>query len=200
MKRRLSKADKKMRAYQRAQERQCQAMWRAEGRSLADYKAGIDNMASEVWEWRRAKGRASIAAEREAWLRDHPGNPLPEHMCSLTDVEHAEYLQWRAAKRPPAIAAAVGTARARRGVVPKPRVVEAAGHANKGDKPGRRRTGVVGGFGETVLTGEEGKADLRLGQRTREHQQHGRAEANTRKRAAAASIADRASLARSAIL
>jgi hypothetical protein len=30
-------------------------MWQAEGRSLADYKVGIDDINSEVWDWRRAK-------------------------------------------------------------------------------------------------------------------------------------------------
>jgi hypothetical protein len=40
------------------------------------------------------KGRASVAAERAAWLRDHPGNPLPEHICSLSEAEAAEYDRW----------------------------------------------------------------------------------------------------------
>jgi hypothetical protein len=67
-------------------------MWRAEGRVLADYQAGIkDDDSSEVWEWRRAHGEAWGKAEREAWLRGHPGNPLPEHQCSLTKAESREY-------------------------------------------------------------------------------------------------------------
>jgi hypothetical protein len=67
-------------------------MWRAEGRVLADYQAGIkDDDSSEVWEWRRAHGEAWGKAEREAWLRGHPGNPLPEHQCSLTKSESREY-------------------------------------------------------------------------------------------------------------
>jgi DNA invertase Pin-like site-specific DNA recombinase len=36
-------------------EQRWQAMWQAEGRSLADYKVGIDDINSEVWDWRRAK-------------------------------------------------------------------------------------------------------------------------------------------------
>jgi hypothetical protein len=37
--------------------RQWLAMWQAEGRSLTDYKAGLQDQDSEVWKWRRAKGR-----------------------------------------------------------------------------------------------------------------------------------------------
>ena len=81
-----------------ANERLWRQQWLAEGRSIDDYRAGLDDPESEVWDWRRAKGRAAIAAEREAWLADHPGNPLPEHLCSMTDAEYAEYLRWSAEK------------------------------------------------------------------------------------------------------
>jgi hypothetical protein len=80
-------------------ERSFRAAWKAEGRSLRDYDAGLDDTDSAVWDWRRAKGRAAIEAEQKDWLRDHPGNPLPEHMCSLTDEQHAEYTAWAAKRR-----------------------------------------------------------------------------------------------------
>jgi hypothetical protein len=44
--------------------------------------------------WRRAKGKAWIEAEAAAWLHDHPGNPLPEHLCSLSDDEYRDYRRW----------------------------------------------------------------------------------------------------------
>jgi hypothetical protein len=69
-------------------------MWKAEGRSLADYRAGLKDDSSVVWDWRRAKGEASVKAECEAWLRDHPGDPLPEHLCSLTGAKGREYGRW----------------------------------------------------------------------------------------------------------
>lgn len=77
-------------------ERQWRAMWQAEGRSLADYKAGLEDQESDVWQWRRAKGKKAVAAERADWLRDHPGKPLPEHLCSLTEAQGAEYDAWMA--------------------------------------------------------------------------------------------------------
>jgi chemotaxis protein histidine kinase CheA len=75
-------------------ERQFRAAWQAEGRSIADYEAGLSNQKSEVWDWRRARGAAAIAAEEAAWLRDHPGRPLPKHLCSLNEAEGAEYDAW----------------------------------------------------------------------------------------------------------
>jgi hypothetical protein len=91
---RTSKAERVNRFWQRENERQWRAMWRAEGRSLADYKAGLGDQDSEVWKWRRAKGAEAIAEQEAAWLRDHPGNPLPEHRCSMTDEAYAEYVAW----------------------------------------------------------------------------------------------------------
>ena len=48
-----------------------------------DYKAGIGHQDSAVWDWLRAWQDADTKEEKEAWLRDHPGHPLPVHMCSL---------------------------------------------------------------------------------------------------------------------
>jgi hypothetical protein len=46
-------------------------------------------------------GRATVEERYEAWLRDHPGNPLPEHMCGLTEDEGAEYDRWLEKREPP---------------------------------------------------------------------------------------------------
>jgi hypothetical protein len=95
MTKRISKHERQNIAYAKAQERLWQAQWVAEGRTLADYKAGIDDMDSVVWDWRRSLGEAAVAAESAAWLRDHPGNPLPEHLCALDRAQYAEYETWR---------------------------------------------------------------------------------------------------------
>lgn len=76
-------------------EKATRQQWKDEGRAIQDYTAGIDQQDSAVWEWRRAWGRASNEEEKEAWLRDHPGNPLPEHLCGLSEEEGAEYDRWR---------------------------------------------------------------------------------------------------------
>jgi hypothetical protein len=88
---RQSKAQRKAEAFWADQAKGWEELWQQEhpGRSLKEYRAGLDDSDGEVWEWRRAKGRASIKAEQAAWLADHPGNPLPEHMCSLSDEEYA---------------------------------------------------------------------------------------------------------------
>ena len=56
-----------------------------------------------MWTWRRAFNRAAQEAGRAAWLRDHPSNPLPEHMCSLSEDETAEYEKWLETYEPPLI-------------------------------------------------------------------------------------------------
>ena len=53
------------------------------GRTAAEYRRLVKDDASEVWEWRRAKGGAHVEAERQAWERDHPGEE-----CSMTDREY----------------------------------------------------------------------------------------------------------------
>jgi hypothetical protein len=89
----------------RENEASIRAAWRAEGRSLADYRAGFKDPSSAVWDWRRARAKAWEAANRAAWLRDHPGDPLPEHLCELKGAEAREYdrwqkeVAWRASKR-----------------------------------------------------------------------------------------------------
>jgi hypothetical protein len=85
----LPKRDREMAAYWQEQLRKEEELWVAEGRKRADYKAGTG-----VLDWRQAKAEARIAAENAAWLRDHPGNPLPEHLCSLVGEESAAYEAW----------------------------------------------------------------------------------------------------------
>jgi hypothetical protein len=87
---------RQMEAYFEEREEATRQLWVAEGRDIKDYEAGIDHQDSAVWEWRKAWGRAAVEEEREAWLRDHPGNPLPEHLCGLSDAEGAEYEKWSA--------------------------------------------------------------------------------------------------------
>src|SRR6476660_8942824 len=88
-------ADFRSESYVRENERLFREAWEAEGRSLADYHAGMKDNSSEVWDWRRAKGKALVEAERKAWLRDHPDNPLPEHLCSLSPAKGREYDRWQ---------------------------------------------------------------------------------------------------------
>jgi hypothetical protein len=62
------------------------------GRTAADYDRLPDD---ELWEWRRAKGRASNAAEKRAWQRDHPGKEWSELLCGLSDREYTDYERWK---------------------------------------------------------------------------------------------------------
>jgi hypothetical protein len=93
-----SKAQRENYALWAEGEKAVQKLWLEEhpGQTLKEYRAGMkDHPNSEVWNWRRAKGKAENEAEYAAWLEDHPGNPLPEHLCSLGDEEYAEYENWR---------------------------------------------------------------------------------------------------------
>src|SRR5262249_12985757 len=50
----LRKDDARNRATLQEMERRWHKLWLSEGRSLADYRAGINDHESEVWQWRRA--------------------------------------------------------------------------------------------------------------------------------------------------
>jgi hypothetical protein len=65
------------------------------GKTRRDWNAGIKDTDSDIWKWLRATSKAADAAERADWLRDHPGNPLPEHLCALTAAEGEELDRWR---------------------------------------------------------------------------------------------------------
>jgi hypothetical protein len=88
---------KDMDAFMRESERRFRQLWLREhpGRTAAEYNRLLQNNDSEVWEWRRAKGRAADEAEARAWERDHPGQDYPEHECSLTDREYTDLARWR---------------------------------------------------------------------------------------------------------
>jgi hypothetical protein len=78
-------------------ERSEEKQWVAEGGSLADYKAGLRDMKSKVYDWRRQKYEESEAAEDAAWLRDHPGEPRPkfsDHPGPPTKAEK-RYDRWK---------------------------------------------------------------------------------------------------------
>jgi hypothetical protein len=90
--------NKEMEILNAADEIRFKLKWLAEhpGKTRRDWNRGMNDFDSEVWKWRRAKGRAANKAENAAWLRDHPGRPLPEHLCcGLTPAEVDEYEQWR---------------------------------------------------------------------------------------------------------
>lgn len=91
----------------RKRENNTRALWLAEhpGRTAAEYNRLSLESRERGLDWRRAKGAAFNAAEREAWMRDHPGEEYPEHLCGLSDREYTDYQRWlrqheRRAKRP----------------------------------------------------------------------------------------------------
>jgi hypothetical protein len=65
------------------------------GRTAAEYRRLMRDHNGEVWEWRRAKGKASNVAEQRDWERDHPGEAYPCHECSLTGREFTDLERWR---------------------------------------------------------------------------------------------------------
>jgi hypothetical protein len=58
-----------------------------------DDDGGPDETDAERVE-REARGAAASKAMAEAWLRDHPGNSIPEHACGLRGEEAAHYDEW----------------------------------------------------------------------------------------------------------
>jgi hypothetical protein len=103
------KTNEEVAAIQEADEDAFRQLWLREhpGRTAREYRRQLSDNDSEVWQWRRAKGAALIAAEAQAWEADHPGEKYPEYECALSDREAADLARWRrkhaAAKgRPPA--------------------------------------------------------------------------------------------------
>ena len=88
------KTNAEMTAINHANEVAVRDLWLREhpGRTAKEYERLID---SEVREWRRAKGKAGIESEQQAWEADHPGKKYPEHECSLTDREYTDLARWR---------------------------------------------------------------------------------------------------------
>jgi hypothetical protein len=95
--REAKRTEPEMDAFWRQREKNTRVVWLAEhpGRTAAEFKHLFRDDDSEVWDWLRAKGAAQNAAEREAWLRDHPGEEYPEHLCGLSDREYSDYERWR---------------------------------------------------------------------------------------------------------
>ena len=42
----------------------------------------------------KRRGRAREQDLRADWLAEHPGRPLPEHLCSLTEAQEKELDEW----------------------------------------------------------------------------------------------------------
>jgi hypothetical protein len=99
---RMSHRDREMHDVRRAVEHRWRKAWLAAhpGRTADEYALLLKDQASEVWDWRRAEGRASDKAMHDAWLREHPDEePLPEDLCEL-DHPHPGSERWAAkAKR-----------------------------------------------------------------------------------------------------
>jgi hypothetical protein len=91
-----ARTDPEMDAIWRQREKNTRAVWLAEhpGRTAAEFNRLFRDDDSEVGDWLRAKGAAENAAEREAWMRDHPGEEYPEHLCGLSDREYTDYQRW----------------------------------------------------------------------------------------------------------
>jgi hypothetical protein len=85
-------------AFWREQDRTWRAMWKAEGRSIADYTAGLRDDDSEVWQWRRAKGAESVERMQRDWLADHPGQTADDFervtSCGATNDEVKAWETW----------------------------------------------------------------------------------------------------------
>jgi hypothetical protein len=88
---------KEMEAHWRQMQKGFRSAWLAAhpGRTGTEYDRLLRDQNSEVWEWRRARGRAASEAEHKAWERDHPGEQYPEHECSLPDREYTDLERWR---------------------------------------------------------------------------------------------------------
>jgi hypothetical protein len=71
---------------------------RTRRRPVKPAKKADGKAATEAQKAARAREEARLLAlaeaEPAAWLRDHPGNPLPEHLCSLRGAAAAEYDAW----------------------------------------------------------------------------------------------------------
>jgi hypothetical protein len=87
-------SDAENEAETRRNEERSRELWLREhpGSTAADFDR-LPN--DEWWDWRRAKNRASTAAEKRAWKRDHPGKQWPEHLCGLSYREYTAYKRWQ---------------------------------------------------------------------------------------------------------
>ena len=91
------KTGEEMDAIYQASEAEFLKLWLQEhpGRKPAEWQRQLGDNDSEVWQWRRAKGQASTAAEAQAWEADNTGEKFPEHECSLSDRDYTDLNRWR---------------------------------------------------------------------------------------------------------
>jgi hypothetical protein len=85
------------------------ALWLREypGMTAKDYRRLLD---TEVREWRGTKNAARIAAERQDWQREHPGEVYPEHECGLSGRAYTDLECWRRQRRRKRVTGARATA------------------------------------------------------------------------------------------
>jgi len=84
---------KEMKAVHKEAFRQEQVEWLREhpGKTAKDFRR---LSTGDLMAWRAPKNRAYLAAERQAWERDHPGEQYPEHLCGLSDADYVRYQRW----------------------------------------------------------------------------------------------------------
>jgi hypothetical protein len=84
---------KEMEAIHKEAFRQEQALWLREhpGKTAKDFRR---LSTEDLRAWRAPKNRAYLAAEWQAWERDHPGEQYPEHLCGLSDADYVRYQRW----------------------------------------------------------------------------------------------------------
>ena len=84
---------KEMKAVHKEAFRQEQVEWLREhpGKTAKDFRRlSIEDLMA----WRVPKNRAYLAAARQVWERDHPGEHYPEHLCGLSDADYVRYQRW----------------------------------------------------------------------------------------------------------
>jgi hypothetical protein len=71
------------------------ALWLADhpGKTATDFTRLPE---AELDKWKTAHNKASRAAERKAWKRDHPGQQWVEDPCGMSEDEWVRYERWRA--------------------------------------------------------------------------------------------------------
>jgi len=84
---------KEMEAIHKKALREEQALWLRDhpGKTAKDFRR---LSYEEIAQWRKPWSEAYLAAERQAWERDHPVEQYPEHLCSLSDANYVRYRRW----------------------------------------------------------------------------------------------------------
>jgi hypothetical protein len=89
---------KEMKAIHKEAFRQEQVEWLREhpGKDRQGLSTAVDRRPDGVG----CAKEPGLAAERQAWERDHPGEQYPEHLCGLSDADYVRYQRWRKGRRP----------------------------------------------------------------------------------------------------